>query len=334
MNASGQNDYGAPGDADRDPRLERLYRSAAREEPPARLDAAIHATARREVHAGPRAVPTRLRAWRVPVSIAAVVILSASLVTLVREEGGGQLERSPVTDRYSKPEKSVSALPAPAPDAVTPPATIPAARNDAAPGAAATAKIAEETAPRETRARRVQPTAPEPPAVPPRSAASPPRPFQDAPGERERRPAPSAEQAAGASASPPYGGSGETGVGLSAPSYGTAAGTGTVLGKIQRDRAATSEAADSKSEVQPPPAAAPAEKSHSGLDARALRGERPPLDLARVAALVKELGSKPPEKWLETIEDLRREGRQAESDGLLAEFKRRFPRHPLPPSLR
>jgi len=333
MNASGQNDYSAPGDADRDPRLERLYRSAAREEPPARLDAAIHASARREVHAGPRAVPTRLRAWRVPVSIAAVVVLSASLVTLVREEGGGQLERSPATDRYSKPEKSVSALPAPAPDVVTPPATIPAARNDAAPGAAATSKFAEETAPRETRARRAQPTASERPAVPPRSAASPPQPFQAAPAERERRPAPSAEQAAGASASPPDSRAGETEAGLSARSHGIAAGTGTVLGKIQRDRAKTSEAADSISEVQPPPAPVPAGKSNSRLDARALHDELP-LDLARVAALVKELGSKPPEKWLETIEDLRREGRQAESDGLLAEFKRRFPSHPLPPSLR
>src|SRR5690606_26571164 len=35
--------------------------------------------------------PGRLRRWQVPVSIAAVVVLSVSLVTLVREEGGERL---------------------------------------------------------------------------------------------------------------------------------------------------------------------------------------------------------------------------------------------------
>jgi len=57
-------------------------------------------------------------------------------------------------------------------------------------------------------------------------------------------------------------------------------------------------------------------------------------DTAPVTALLKELEPQAPEKWLEKIEALRREGRKAESDELLAEFKRRFPTHPLPPALR
>jgi hypothetical protein len=59
-----------------------------------------------------------------------------------------------------------------------------------------------------------------------------------------------------------------------------------------------------------------------------------PADAAFVAAQVKELDAQPPERWIERVEALRREGRVADSDGLLAEFKRRFPTHPLPPSLR
>lgn len=37
-----------------------------------------------------------------------------------------------------------------------------------------------------------------------------------------------------------------------------------------------------------------------------------------------------PEQWLTRIEALRKEGRQAEADALLAEFRQRFPDYPLP----
>jgi hypothetical protein len=54
---------------------------------------------------------------------------------------------------------------------------------------------------------------------------------------------------------------------------------------------------------------------------------------ARVAAILKELDAEPPEKWLERIQALRREGQTLEARDLLAEFKRRYPSHPLPPEL-
>ena len=44
--------------------LDRAYASAAREEPPARLDAAILAAAHREAGARPRALGSMLRAWK------------------------------------------------------------------------------------------------------------------------------------------------------------------------------------------------------------------------------------------------------------------------------
>src|SRR5688572_33421171 len=80
----------AAGSDERDPRLARDYGAAPRDEPPAHLDEAILAAARREVGARPRPLAA-LRNWRVPVSIAAVVVLSVSLVTLVREEGSDEL---------------------------------------------------------------------------------------------------------------------------------------------------------------------------------------------------------------------------------------------------
>jgi hypothetical protein len=95
MTRNGRNAGGTSGNAERDARLDRLYREAGSEMPPARLDAAILAAAHREVVARPRPLSSMLRRWRVPVSIAAVVVLSVSLVTLVQEEGGDRLTDIP-----------------------------------------------------------------------------------------------------------------------------------------------------------------------------------------------------------------------------------------------
>ena len=43
-----------------------------------------------------------------------------------------------------------------------------------------------------------------------------------------------------------------------------------------------------------------------------------------------DLERQPPEKWLERIEELRQASRTAELIELLAEFRERFPDHPLP----
>jgi hypothetical protein len=88
---------GGAGGGERDPRLDLLYRDTPRDAPPPHLDAAILAAARREVGARPRPLSAQFRRWRVPVSIAAVVVLSMSLVTLVKEEGGDTLLRDAPT---------------------------------------------------------------------------------------------------------------------------------------------------------------------------------------------------------------------------------------------
>ncbi len=106
------NDDKFDGDLQRDPKLARLLETAGREEPPAVLDAAILAAARREVGARPQVVggggdvsapPVRAghvkRNWYVPMSIAAVLVLSVSLVRLMHEEKGDDLAQPPAASR-------------------------------------------------------------------------------------------------------------------------------------------------------------------------------------------------------------------------------------------
>ena len=69
------------------------YREAAREEPPAAVDEAILAASRRAVQSRPRLIPMT---WFRPLSIAAVVVLSAALIiTVQRDEKGAALSASP-----------------------------------------------------------------------------------------------------------------------------------------------------------------------------------------------------------------------------------------------
>lgn len=112
-------------DMEHDATLAAAYRAGAHEEPPAHLDDAIRAAARREAGAGPQRI-SRLRAWRVPVSLAAVVVLSVTVVLMVREEGGDRLEPAPPRVAVAPPsameQATPQALPQPAPSVpATPP---------------------------------------------------------------------------------------------------------------------------------------------------------------------------------------------------------------------
>ena len=63
-----------------------------------------------------------------------------------------------------------------------------------------------------------------------------------------------------------------------------------------------------------------------------------PAPMAKAAGdtgeLVAELSRLPPAQWLERLEDWRRQGRLADVRAGLAEFRRRYPEHPVPVSLR
>jgi hypothetical protein len=74
---------------ERDEKVSQRYRELGREEPPRALDEAILAAARRP----PRSLASR---WTVPVSLAAVVMLSVTVTLMVREEAPEKLSIEPV----------------------------------------------------------------------------------------------------------------------------------------------------------------------------------------------------------------------------------------------
>jgi len=74
-----------------DPQLADDYRRASGEMPSPELDAHIRAAARREAGAGPRRA-SRRSAWQVPLSLAAVVVLSVTIVLMMRDGGVALIE--------------------------------------------------------------------------------------------------------------------------------------------------------------------------------------------------------------------------------------------------
>lgn len=287
-------------DPDRDPGLDRAYRAVDREEPPARLDDAIRAAARREVGARPQpAGGGGLRAWRVPVSIAAMLVVGVSIVTLVREEHPQVLEvPSPVP-----------AAQAPAPEAAQPPKTL---RDAPAEQQATTAAGAGRASDEVARPLPAQP-APEtrlsaPSAAAKEEAGSPKRDRSNEQDAARNESEPRAEQARRAPQA----------FGPSDPPAATA----------QIQSAAAPAAADSKGQSAPRPQtladAAPATP--------AAEGRMAPRAKAQADNAYAEFDT--PEKWLDRIRDLRKQDRQPEAAKLLAEFRQRYPGYALPPDLK
>jgi len=115
-----------------DPELTRLYHECAHEEPPAHLDASILAAARHEADAAAREPPPEMdrgvlaqaatrashfgqmphrHAWRLPVSLVAVVVLSASVVALMYNPDVERTAEPTATAPSAVEERSVSPEP-------------------------------------------------------------------------------------------------------------------------------------------------------------------------------------------------------------------------------
>jgi hypothetical protein len=279
---------GPPGAEERDPRLDRLYSETAREGPPAHLDAAILAAARREVGARPRPLASALSRWRVPVSIAALVILSVSLVTLVREEGG---------DEFVKVAPSA------------PPAPMPAG-------------VAPAPAPQPLQADAAKPSPPAPEARP--------EPAHPAPHEDRRAEAGGELGTMADRARPDSVPAAASGVGTAAaPRVEEHAAALPQAAPARDDGAMRAPAAAAQRSAKAVAAGAPAAEAES---ARTLARSVPPAAPGqRKEPPWQEYEKEPPQKWLDRIAELRRQGETALAGEMLAEFKRRFPEHPLPP---
>src|SRR6185437_6238208 len=112
-------------------RLERAYRSLAREEPPGALDARVLAAAHRAV-----ARPSAARRWGVPVSLAALLVLAVGVTLEMQHEQPG-IETSAPSERPSAPAEAAPAPPAqpmtqPAPQAQSMAKPAPQARSSPA----------------------------------------------------------------------------------------------------------------------------------------------------------------------------------------------------------
>ena len=73
----------------RDPRLDGAYREAPREEPPEALDERIRAAARRAVDARPQSLSAQrswASRWRIPLSVAATVVVAVTLSFMMQDE--------------------------------------------------------------------------------------------------------------------------------------------------------------------------------------------------------------------------------------------------------
>ena len=316
-----------PGNHDdlNEPRLTLAYRAAPRPEPSADLDSAILAAARREAHVRPQFAGSVLRRWQVPVSVAAVMLLSVTVVTLVMERGGGEIsetlsphpaDRAPAAPQTH--QDRVATAPATAkPQALPAPSTAPLPALEQRQGPPLAAALRERygvTKSGESGSTAAAEAGVEAAAIPKRQAplagtadAQPGRQEAAAPKPKLREDA--SPTPAEARAPEPYA--------EGAPSTRA----------VEKAAAPAPQAAPAQGAMRTP-------SSESGM--REQRAPSAQVELARKPMAVpaaptphaKALEGQPPERWLEKIDELRRSGRAPEADELLAVFRKRFPEHP------
>lgn len=331
-----------------DPQLAQWYHAGGGPEPSPALDQAILAAAHRGVQARPRAAGSVLRRWRVPLSLAAVVVLSVTVVTLVSEHG------VELADTGAPPRPAERA-----PQSADATRTQPQQAESSAP-AARTETARKHTAPDALAKRRPDTFVPAPPAPPPAAApapVAPPPSLRDALDERaagqlatepitgptESRASEVGGLAAGApgaaaspsdpergrqeDARPPPSAKDDT-----APAAASLGRKSQALEQVQATQDVAPATATRKRESSPEPAPFASRRQDSAVAeqrslARPQAAAKPKPPSGEVAQLLKALEHEPPERWLERIEALRRAGRNAEGDELLAAFKKRFPGH-------
>jgi len=307
----------------RDGRLARAWREASREEPPAALDDAVRAVARRAARAGPRARhgPFGGR-WRVPLSIAAVLVVSATLTLLVAER------------REHVPSAGLDAAPAAPPPVEAPPAGPPPA--EALP--TEEHKLAEPHAPAKDAPPRVNA-----PSLRKRSAAEPAQPTGESRTELYDAPAEARETIAPAIASeapaPPAAGDQRMPATVAAPSPTQAEPAGPAGAASSADpHVGEQDTAQGKKDLAPQ---AFPEREQARADTRAKSsaerdaaetGKRERLETRSAAQRTAE-PPLDPKTWVERILALRREGKLQDAERSLQEFRRHYPDYPLPPEL-
>lgn len=313
-------------DIERDGKLDALYRAAARDEPPPALDAAIRAAARRAVASRPRLAGSPFsRSWGVPLSIAAVVLLSVTLVTLIGEEGPPAITQPP---RAEAPPADAERKPAADQSAAVVPRTLMAdeqrstgiglkpPQQASAPGLGMRSNSAAPepvVQPRKDMAEADRVAAAPPSAPPLLAKRAPPEAFPGAAEVSDSKVAAPAEKARQSAKE-----------------------------EARRDVAASAGAERPQEEAKAPlrseTASADSAMRESGrarvqaVPAPAAKPAPPPAP--QMAGAIQAYANLPPVKWLEQIESLRKQGRLEEARTSFAEFRKRHPDYPLPDSLK
>jgi hypothetical protein len=287
-------------DTKRDARLAALYRAAAQDGPPVALDDAIRAAARRAVASAPSLAGAPVGcSWRVPLSIAAVIVLSVSLVTLLREEAPELVQppraEAPAADAEHRPAASAEAAGESA--ATAPKTLVPGAQRSTGVGLKPPLQVSRpgtglrgDTEPPALAAGSGKDTAAAGPTPAPLAKLAAPEAFPGAADERDNK--------------------------VAAPA------------KEPRQRPKD----EARRDVAVPPPAKVQRRLEAEKPARSAEvAARAPVP--QIAGVLEADANLPPEKWLERIADLRRQGRLEEAKRSLAEFRKRYPDYTLPASL-
>jgi hypothetical protein len=324
---------------DLDPTLARAWREVSADQPPPRLDDAIRAAARRAVQAGPRpASGSLVQRWRVPLSIAALLVVSASVTLMIAERDAHLPTAAPAARQKTAPAPGDAAEPRAAREALAP---SEATKRAAQPTADAIAQqpLAVPPEPAESRAPAAGANAPQP-AGPggANTEASERKDAREAAAWRE------SDSPDGAPGAPPSTAQPPAAAKVEAPPPAAPA---------MRDEAAPV----AREEAAPGAGAARAVEAESGTELRKKResasdlesmmreaqtpgeADQPPgrarLKLqARPAAPAPLPDAQPlPEQWIERIRELRRQGLAAEAEASLEQFRERYPDFALPADL-
>lgn len=325
--------------SDIDDKLASAWRTASREEPPAALDAALRAAARRAVHAGP-ARTRHMQSW--PLAAAALVaVLAIGLLQLTPPEevtpssivaDSTMRQLSAKKTETAPPATPTETQPAPAPPAAVatpPPQATPAPAEVArrAPPSASTSELASSS-------RQVAQASPAVDRFSEKQNAA----TQADPGTAKLRARTDtkadqeSKETAARDAREPVGASPAS----RAEPFPAASG-GKSLAAADTATAARAQAGAMSEATVPPPAASATAAANEpakpqAAPANAMRGEATPARAPTPMAMAKTAASperakdkdatiKPPEEWIKLIRRLKSEGRNDEATKELAAFR-------------
>ncbi len=337
-------------DEPRDPQIARAYRDAVDDDPvaaypPAALDDAIRAAARRAANTGPETLAAAgrrsdsikrgfLRTWQTPLAAAATVALAVGVAIKVYNSGEADVRR--------ERSQSTPSLPTAAPAPESPPAVAVDKADSAVVDRAPLRDMAPHMeAESEAESKVAGGTTRQPPAAIPRpERASKPTAEASPPGARlpeasvaKRKEAVTAElerpKARDESDASP-----SIAPALPASAATPPIGQGGAMASLRTDApAARQRSIGGRLAMETEPAPTAGRSLNQSPERRAVLEDRMAPGSA-VSALIAQLAKRPVEAWIEEIRALKRAGRIADANTLRAEFQKRFPDVRLPDDLR